>query len=117
MEDFLSNLPFQNYHRHTSYSNTSTPDSGTSNEEYLKREFLKSEVEKLEKSAHKIAQGPNVNNSEYCTLLSLQKRAEEALQSRYDNLKNTYEAFKKPDVSLEVFLERQASQEVINYCC
>ncbi|WP_087554769.1 PHP domain-containing protein [Clostridioides difficile] len=34
---FLSKLPFQNYHKHTSYSNRSTPDSGATNKDYINR--------------------------------------------------------------------------------
>ena len=34
---FLEELPYQNYHRHTSYSNTSTPDSGCMTQDYIDR--------------------------------------------------------------------------------
>lgn len=37
IENFIKNLPYQNYHRHSSYSNTSTPDSGSINKDYLDR--------------------------------------------------------------------------------
>ncbi|EQC1535554.1 PHP domain-containing protein [Clostridium botulinum] len=37
INSFIDTLPFQNYHRHTSYSNTQTPDSGAMNEDYAKR--------------------------------------------------------------------------------
>lgn len=37
IELILDNLTLQNYHKHTSYSNIYTPDSGANNEEYAKR--------------------------------------------------------------------------------
>ena len=35
--DFLRSLPFSNYHKHTSYSNISTPDSGCMPQDYIDR--------------------------------------------------------------------------------
>lgn len=37
LDGFINTLKFQNYHRHTSYSNTSTPDSGAVNQDYIDR--------------------------------------------------------------------------------
>ncbi|MBY6842635.1 PHP domain-containing protein [Clostridium botulinum] len=37
LNEFLESFSYQNYHRHSSYSNTQTPDSGAMNEDYAKR--------------------------------------------------------------------------------
>lgn len=37
LEEFLKELTYQNYHRHSSYSNKSTPDSGAMNIDYINR--------------------------------------------------------------------------------
>jgi DNA polymerase III alpha subunit len=37
LDEFLENMKSQNYHRHSSHSNSTTPDSGSLNEEYAKR--------------------------------------------------------------------------------
>ena len=37
IDEILRSLAHQNYHRHSSYSNSSTPDSATFNEDYAKR--------------------------------------------------------------------------------